>query len=59
MQLRALNDPGSMSSAAETGFNSIFIPIVDLRMLTVRSVIFDICEISVLLFTFIPCDTDE
>ena len=49
-----------MSSAAETGFMSIFVILVVLRIFTVRPVIFDICEIAATHFKkFISCDTHE
>ena len=48
-----------MSSAAETGFISIFIQFVTVSMLTVRSVIFNICDIAVMRIKFISCDKDE
>ena len=41
------------------GFISIFIPLVVLCKMKVRSVVFDRCEITVMHFKFIPCDTNE
>ena len=48
-----------MFPAGETGFISIFVPLVILSMLTVSAVIFDICEIAVMRVKFIPCDMVE
>ena len=47
-----------MSSVAVTGF-MIFILLLLLCMLTIRPVLFDICEIAALHFKFILCDTYE
>ena len=43
----------------ETEFISVLILLVILCMLTLRSVIFDICDIAAMHFKFISCDTDE
>ena len=55
IQLIALIEPDNMYSAAAIGVITIFIPLVVLC----RPVIYDIREITVMRFKFIPCDTDE
>ena len=46
-----------MSPAAEIGFISIFILLVIVCIVTVRPVIFDVCEIAAMHFKFISRDT--
>ena len=48
-----------MSPVHEIQFISIFISFVILCMLTVKSVIFGVCNIAAMNFKFITCDKDE